>query len=106
MGLVIGPSQTGRGVCCGWKYTCCWGIDILELGDDVADDEGGDGDEEEISRKLGFEVASTAMSYEEGDEIGGTAAQPLMELCPNELPELPLLFKGGNGTVALLCPCN
>jgi hypothetical protein len=37
------------------------GFDILELGDDVADDEGGDGDEEEIRRKLGFEVASTSI---------------------------------------------
>lgn len=106
MGFVIAPSQPGMGACCGWKYTFCWGFDILELGDDVADDEGGDGDEEEIRRKLGFEEASTVMSYEEDDEIGGTATHPLMELCPDELPELPLLFKGGGGPVALVCPCN
>ena len=30
---------------------------------------------------------------------------PLMELCPDEDPELPLLVKGGNGIVTLFCPC-
>ena len=90
----------------GWKYMFgCW-FDILELGEEVADDDCEEGDEDGIKRRWGFVVPSTIISADEDDEIGGMAVQPLIELCPEEVPELPLLVNGGKGTVPLPCSCN
>ena len=43
---------------------------------------------------------------EDDDEIGGIAVHPLMELCPDELPELPVLVNGGNGIATGVGPCS
>ena len=82
------------------KYVPCWELYTLVLGEEVVDD-GEEGDDEGIKRKWGLDAPSITISNEEDDEIGGTAVQPLIELCPDELPELPLLVKGGRGTVML-----
>ena len=80
------------------KYVPCWELHTLALGEEFTDD-GEEGDDEGIKRKWGFDAPSIIISNEDDDEIGGTAVQPLIELCPDELPELPLLVKGGRGTV-------
>ena len=73
----------------------------LELGAEVEEDDGEEDDEFGLRRRCVLEFDSGAMSIEDEDEMGGTAVQPLIELCPDELPELPLLVKGGKGMVTL-----
>ena len=77
------------------------GCEGLELDDEVEEDEGELDDEFGLRRRCVLEFDSGAISIEDEDEMGGTAVQPLIELCPDELPELPLLVKGGKGMLTL-----
>ena len=85
------------------KYISCWGWLTFALGDEVADD-WEEGDEEGSKRKWGLDVPSITISKDD-EGMGGTAVYPLIELWPDELPELPLLVNGGRGTVIFSWIC-